>query len=91
MNKYAANVTTVNVFSRIGTNGFYTYVIEVILDRKHDGTAVPMSENYFMTDQGRRNMRQLAMGCSFQIKWKNASTEWVALKYLKETNPFDVA
>ena len=49
-----------------------------------------MSEKYFTTKHGRRNMRQSTVGWSFQIKWNNGSTEWVALKYLKETNPVDV-
>ena len=31
------------------------------------------------------------MGWSFQIKWKNGLNSWVNLKYLKDSNPVDVA
>ena len=50
-----------------------------------------MSENNFTTKQGKQKMRQLTVGWPFQIKWKNGYTEWVALKYLKETNPVDIS
>ena len=65
--------------------------MELILEQKCDGTAVRMYENYFMTKQGKHNMRHSNVGWSFHIKWKNGSTEWVVIKYLKETNPVDVA
>ena len=89
--KYAANFIAVNVLSQCDPDGLYTYVMEVILDHKRDGRAVPISEKYFTTKQGKRKIGQSTLGWSFQIKWENGSTEWVALKYLKETNPFDVA
>ena len=87
--KYAANVIVENLLAQCDPDEPYTNVMEVILDHKSDEKAVPMSEKYFTIKQGRSNMRQSTMGWSFQIKRNNGSTEWVALKYLKETNPVD--
>ena len=77
-------------FRSIWYGWVYTNVIGVIMDHKRDVTAVPMYEKYFTKKKFISKMRQLTVGCSFQIKWKNGSTEWVALKYLKETKPVDV-
>ena len=52
---------------------------------------MPMYDNYFKTKQFKRKMRKSTLVWSFQIKWKNVSTEWVALKYFRETNPVDVS
>ena len=81
--KYAANIIAENLLDRCDPDGFYTNLMEVLLEHKCDGTAVPMSENYFTTKQVRRKMRQSTVGWSFQIKWKNVSTEWFSLKYFK--------
>ena len=56
--KYAANIIAKNVLAQCDPDGFCTNLMEVILDHKSDGTAVPMSEKYFTTKQGRRKMRQ---------------------------------
>ena len=88
--KYTVNVIVVNLLSQCDPDGFYTNVMEVILDYKRDGRAVPISEKYFTTKQGKRKIGQSTLGWSFQIKWENGSTEWAAMKYLKETNPVDV-
>ena len=87
--KYAANFIAENALAQCDPDGFYTNVMEEILDHKRDGIVLLMSENYFTTKQGRRKMRQSNLGWSFHIKCNNGSTEWVALKYLKETNPVD--
>ena len=72
--KYAANVIAEKKLDQCDTDGFYTNVMEVILDHKRDGTEMHMPENYFTINQGRRKMRQSNVGWSFQIKCNNGST-----------------
>ena len=59
---YAANIIAENMLAQCDQDGFYTNVMEVILDHKRDRTAVPMSEKYFMTKQGSHKMRQSNLG-----------------------------
>ena len=59
---YAANIIAENMLAQCDQDGFYTNVMEVIMDHKRDGAAVPMSEKYFTTKQGRRKMRQFTVG-----------------------------
>ena len=65
--------------------------MEAILDRKRDGTAVRMADNFFKTKQGKPTQRHTTFVFSFLIRWKNGPKEWVHLKVLKESNPVDVA
>ncbi len=89
--KYSANIITENVLSRVYPDGFYTNVISHVLDHKRDGSAVPMSDKYIKTKSGQMWQRQTTTGWSFQVKWRDGLTSWVALKDLKETNPVDIA
>ena len=73
--RYTANIITENVLAQCDPDGFYTNVMEVIIYHKRDETALPMYENYFTTKQGRRKMIQSTVRWSFQIKWKNGTTE----------------
>ena len=75
MKKHAANNIAENVLDQFDPYGFYTNVMEVILYLKRDETTLTMYENYFTTKQGRRKMIQLTVRWSFQIKWKNGTTE----------------
>ena len=60
--KYAGNIIVENVLAQCDPDGFNSNGMEVIMDHKRDGTAVPMSEKYFMTKQGSHKMRQSNLG-----------------------------
>ena len=46
--KYAARFIAENVLSQCDPDAFYTNAMYVVLDHNHAGTAVPMSDKYFM-------------------------------------------
>lgn len=48
-------------------------------------------EGYTTSASGIRTPRVTTKGWELQVEWKNGSTSWVPLKYLKESNPVEVA
>ena len=61
-----------------------------IVDHKCDGSAVPMEQKYIKSKNGQMKLRQTTVGWSFNIKWKDGTSDWVPLKILKESNPVDI-
>ena len=60
--KYSANLIAENILSQVNPDGFYTNVLEEILDHKRYGTAVHLPEKHFKTKQGRKKHRQTIVG-----------------------------
>ena len=79
------------MLAQCDANWFYTNSMATVLYHKLDGTSVPILEKYFTTKHVKRTMRHSTKGWSFHIKWGYGATLWVDLKYLKETNPVDIA
>ena len=52
---------------------------------------IEKKDKYFVSKRGRRSMRKTTVGCKFNKKWRDGTTKWVSLKYLKESNPIEVA
>jgi hypothetical protein len=88
---YSANIIAENVLSQCDVDGHYSTEMDAIVGHKRDGTAVPKSEKYFTTRQGRKKQRQTTIGWHFKVKWKQGGESWVPLRILKESNPVDIA
>ena len=58
MKKYTVQHYCGNLLDQCDPDGFYTNVMEVLLEDKCDVIAVPMSEKYFITKQIINKMRQ---------------------------------
>ena len=50
--KYSANIIAENMLAQCNDEGFSKALMEVIIDYKHDETAVPMSDKYVTTKSG---------------------------------------
>ena len=89
--KYAANIIAENVLVNCDSEGFYSSQMSCIVDHKCDGSAVPMEQKYIKSKNGQMKLRPTTVGWSFNIKWKDGTSDWVPLKILKESNPVDIA
>ena len=89
--KYAANIIAENVLTNCDSEGHYSTQMSCIVDHKRDGSAVSMEHKYIKSKNGQSKLRQTTVGWSFQIKWKDGTSDWVPLKILKESNPVDIA
>jgi hypothetical protein len=77
--KYAANIIAENVLVNCDSEGFYSSQMSCIVDHKCDGSAVPMEQKYIKSKNGQMKLRQTTVGWSFNIKWKDGTSDWVPL------------
>ena len=61
------------------------------MEHSKDGRAVENRNQWVVSKQGRRHMRQTTVGWKFRVKWKDGTSTWTSLKDLKESNPVEIA
>ena len=89
--KYAANIIAQNVLEQVDNDGHYTVTLKQILDHRREGNAVSKEQRFITMRNGQRKLRQSTVGWKFFVEYTDGSSQWVALKDLKETNPVQVA
>ena len=66
--------------------------MKAIIDhRKDESVAIPKSDMYVVTRRGGKKRRKMTVGWSLLVKWEDDYESWIPLKYLKESNPCEVA
>ena len=88
---YSANIIAQNMYSQVDEDGYSKSGFHSIVDYKKDKDAVPMNQKYIVTKSGQKRCRQSTAGWKLLVKFEDASTQWIPLKILKETNPVEVA
>ena len=53
--------------------------------------SVPIYDKFVVSNTGRESLRKTTKGWDFLCLCKYGSTTWAPLKYLKESNPVDIA
>ena len=90
--QYAANTIAENMYSQLDSDGYSKTILEPIIDYKTDSNAVTKDDMYIMTKLSvQRCLYHTTVGRKLLIKFKDGSEQWIPLKVLKETNPFQVA
>jgi hypothetical protein len=80
-----------NIFMESDADSFSSSLSYHIVDHKRSGEATTITDKYFVTTTGTKQMRQTTVGWKFLVKWANVSQQWIELKFLKESNPVQVA
>ena len=68
-----------------------TTLMESIVDFKKYEMAVSKQNKYLVTPLDQRRMQKTTKGCKLLVIWEDQSNTWIPLKYLKESNPVEVA
>jgi hypothetical protein len=89
--EYVANTIASNIFMESDADGFSSSLLYHIVDHKCSGEAIRMADKYITTKNGTKRMRQTTVGWKFLVERANGSRQWIDLKILKESNPFQVA
>ena len=63
----------------------------IIYYREEAATAVTKDDMYIVTKGGQKNIQKTILGWQLLVKWQDQSESWIHLKYLKESNPIEVA
>ena len=89
--EYSANVIAENMYAQVDSDGHVTTLLDAIVDYKKDASALPKSEKYLTTKSGQRRLRHTTSGWTFEVLWKDGSSQWIPLKDLKSSNPVELA
>ncbi len=87
----SANLIAENIYSQVDDFGRQFSIIKDIVDHKKDGTAVSKDDAYLISKSGQRWLRPTTKGWFLEVEWKDGTSNWIALKDLKESNPIEVA
>jgi hypothetical protein len=88
--EYTANVIAENMYSQCDIEGRQYNLMEGIVDHKTDGHAVEPSYMYIKNVKNKK-VRKTTKGWNLCVEWKDGTTSWERLAYLKESNPVEVA
>ncbi|KAI2499224.1 Reverse transcriptase (RNA-dependent DNA polymerase) [Fragilaria crotonensis] len=66
-------------------------VLQEITDHRRDKTAIHITNGYTTTKRGRRIPKTTTKGWQLSCQWRNGTSDWVALKHLKDSNPIQLA
>ena len=80
-----------NIFMESDADSFSSSLSYHIVDHKRSGEATTITDKYFVTTTGTKQMRQTTVRGKFLVELANGSHQWIELKILKESNPIQVA
>jgi len=62
-----------------------------ISDHRKDKTAYSKDDGYVVSHNGNKTLRQTTQGWQLSVQWKDGTSDWIALKDLKVSNPIELA
>jgi hypothetical protein len=89
--EYQANIIAENLFSQADSEGKQYMILKEICDHKKDGRAIQIADGFTVSKNGNKVPKKTTIGWQLLVEWKDGSTDWVALKDLKESNPVEIA
>ena len=87
----AANLIAENLFAQVDEEGNRSVLFDEIVDVRTDGTQ-GLQQDAFVTTSSRMQHQVITTnGWEVNIKWKDGSTTWNKLKYIKDSYPVQLA
>ena len=87
----SANYIAKNVFAQVDQDGNCQVLLDEIIDYRTTGREVKQQDAFITTRTGTKRWRKTTIGWELLVQWKDGSTNWIALKDLKESYPVQVA
>lgn len=86
-----ANVIAENLLSQVDEEGHRQQMLEEITDHQSDATAIKVKDGFYTGPSGHVTRKRTTRGWQLCVTWKGGSTDWIALKDLKECYPVELA
>ena len=83
----AANSIAENMFAQFDEEGNLHVLFDEIVEHLCDGNQVKMQDKFYTNTRGVKQRRPTKKGWEILVKWKDGSTTWISLKYMKESYP----
>lgn len=88
---YFANIMAENLYSQCGLEGRELLSFKEICDHRKNKWAVSIENGYDISKNGNRTPKRTMVSWELLVQWCKGSSDWVALKDLKDTNPIELA
>jgi len=86
-----ANIIAENLLAQVDPEGNRFLFMEEIEDHRKLADAIPIGKGTLETARGIKRKKRTTRGWEFLVKWKGGSSDWVALRDLKESYPVQLA
>ena len=83
----SANILAQNLFSQIDEEGNRHILLDDIIDHRRSEHAVNKEDAFVTMSNGVKRRRQTTQGWQMLCQWRDGSTNWVALKDMKQSYP----
>ena len=77
--------------SQVEFEGHHYQVLTEVTDHKNDDSAIAKVDGLIKSSSGNLYQKRMTRGWKLLVEWKDGSVDWVPLKYLKQSNPVDLA
>jgi hypothetical protein len=86
-----ANIITENLLAQVDEEGHIQLMLDDIIDYRQLPDAMRTEDAFTTTPNGLQGHKKTTRGWEMCVLWKDGSTNWVALKDLKESYPIKLA
>ena len=86
-----ANIITENLLSQVDEEGYKYLMIDEIEGHRKTSEAITKSDGTYTTRSGQQRAKRTTKGWEIRVKWKGGSSDWIALKDLKDSYPVQLA
>ena len=87
----SANVIAENLIAQVDEEGHRQLLIDEIEGHRTNEEAIPISRGTFITKYGTKKPVITTKGWELLVRWRDGSTNWIALKDMKQAYPVEVA
>ena len=89
--RYSANIVAENIYSQCDSEGNQYLVLKEIVDHKSDELVLRINDRYTVGRNGNLHQKATTQGLKLLCEWKDGSTEWIALKDIKDSYPLEIS
>ena len=87
----AANIIAENLLAQVDEEGHRQLLMEEIIDHRKNEHAIDKKNALYTTKQGTKKRRITTIGWEVCVQWKDGSSNWIALKDMKNSYPVELA
>jgi hypothetical protein len=86
-----ANIIAEKLLAQVDEEGHRQMMIAEIEDHRVLDDAIPANDGYFTTTSGMKRKKNMTRGWEILVRWRDGSSDWIALKDLKDSYPVKLA
>ena len=89
--KIMADQISANIYSQLEYDGREIFQFKGIIDHKKDGYVLTKETGFTVLQLGHKKYRPTTRIWKVLVEWRDETTTWMDLKYVKEASPIELA